>query len=206
MRQPRPISGRGSVEIYSLPARVFHWATVALVFIQVPLGLTMAFRGRWLEIWDSVTNSLYSTHKLLGMTILVVAAARLIYRLAHGAPADEPTLEPWQKIVSRLNHWGLYALLIIVPLLGWLGVSYYPALDIFGLFSLPGLVSPDEATAARVFLWHLAGAIALALLIGLHVAAALYHYLIRKDGVLGRMWPALMRRTGSTGIGATPPR
>jgi cytochrome b561 len=183
------------LELYSPAARRFHWGTVALVFVQIPLGLAMALRTKLLDIWDAVTNAMYSTHKLLGMTILVVVLARLAYRLGHGAPSDEPSLEPWQKLASSINHWGLYALLIVVPMLGWLGVSYYPALDIFGLFSLPGLVAPDQPAADRVFRLHFIGAMALALLIGIHVAAALFHYLIRKDNVLGRMWPALVRKS-----------
>lgn len=179
--------------VYSAPARWFHWLIAVLVLVQIPLGIAMAVRGRWLAVWDAVTNTMYSSHKLLGVTILAVAAVRLAYRLAHGAPPDEPTLEPWRRRVARLTHWSLYALLICVPILGWLGVSYAASLDIFGLFSLPGLVAANEAAADRVFLLHVIGALALALLVGMHVAAALFHYLIRRDGVLGRMWPSLAR-------------
>jgi cytochrome b561 len=192
MTKLRP--GDDRVEVYSGRARTFHWLTVALVLVQVPLGLAMVYRGKWLDLFDAVTNTMYSSHKLLGMIILIVVVARLLYRFAHGAPADEPTLATWQKVISHLNHWGLYLMLIVVPLLGWLGVSYYGALDIFGLFSLPALASQDQAQADAILGLHLLAAIALVLLVGLHVAAALYHYFIRGDNVLGRMWPALLRR------------
>ena len=180
-------------EVYNPAARHFHWLTVALIAVQVPLG--MSYRGNWLNLWDALTNTLYSWHKLIGLVILVVVIARLGYRLSRGAPADEPTLEPWQKVVSHATHWAIYGLLIVVPLLGWLGVSYYPALNVFG-FNLPGLVSPDQGAAAKVFLAHLIGALLLVVLIGMHVGAALFHYVIRKDGVLNRMLPSLPRRDG----------
>jgi len=118
----------------------------------------------------------------------LLVLARLIYRLSHGAPPDEPTLTWWQKGAAHLNHWGLYLVLLVVPVLGYIGISLYPALDIFGLFSLPGVVAPNQGAAARVFYWHWVGAVAIVLLVGMHVGAALFHYLIRRDGVLRRMW------------------
>jgi cytochrome b561 len=172
---------------YSVAARRFHWWTTLLVATQIPLGLYMAYRGNKLDIWDGVTNTLYSSHKTLGMIIFLIVLARLIYRLAHGAPPDEPTIERWQSIASHLNHWGLYLMLLIVPVLGYIGISLYPALDIFGVFSLPGIVAPDQGAASRVFYWHWLGAVAVALLVGVHVAAALFHYVIRRDGVMRRM-------------------
>jgi cytochrome b561 len=121
------------------------------------------------------------------MTILLLALARLAYRLAHGAPPDEPTLEPWEKVVSHLTHWAIYALLIIVPLLGWLAISYYGPFEPFGI-KLPALAAQDEAKATRVFMFHMWAAYALILLIGMHVGGALMHYVIKKDGVVARMW------------------
>lgn len=184
----------GGVETYSPAARRFHWWTVVLVAIQIPLGLYMAYRGNELEIWDAVTNNLYSTHKLIGLAILLLVILRLGYRLSHGAPRDEPTIEPWQSLVSHVAHWLIYVLLLVVPLLGWLGVSYYPALELFGLVKVPGLVAPNQQTAAIVFLWHGAAAFALIAIVGIHVGAALFHHVVRKDNVLARMLPSLLRR------------
>ena len=90
---------------YSTTARRFHWWTVAFLAVQIPVGLYMAYRGNTLNVWDGLTNALYSSHKLLGMAILVLVLARLIYRLSHGAPPDEPTLTWWQKGAAHLNHW-----------------------------------------------------------------------------------------------------
>lgn len=185
----------GSVEVYSPTARMLHWLVVVLILVQVPVGLYMAYRGNVLNIWDPLTNNMYSTHKLTGLAILALVIVRLLYRLSAGAPAHEPTITDWQRVVSRLNHWALYLLLIIVPVLGYLGISYYPALNIFGAFDLPGLVAPDKPMAEKVLFWHGVAAFTLLALLVLHAAAALYHYLVRRDNVLGRMLPQLLRRT-----------
>jgi len=185
----------GHVEVYSPTARMLHWLVVVLLLIQVPVGFYMAYRGNVLDIWDGLTNNMYSAHKLVGLVILALVVLRLIYRLSAGAPEHEPTITDWQRVISRLNHWGLYLLLIIVPVLGYLGISYFPALDIFGGFHLPGLVAPDKPMAEKVLFWHGIAAFTLLALIALHVAAALYHYLFRQDNVLGRMLPQFLRRT-----------
>lgn len=182
------------VEVYSGTARALHWLMFALIAVQIPVGFYMAYRGNTLNVWDATTNNLYSGHKLAGMVLLALAALRLLYRFSHGAPADEPTLETWQKAASHATHWGIYLLLFAVPVLGWVGVSYFPALDIFGLFKLPALVPPNEAMAAKVLAFHRITGVALAVLIAMHVGAALYHYVIRGDNVLARMLPGLMRK------------
>ncbi|RXT48015.1 hypothetical protein B6S44_23300 [Bosea sp. Tri-44] len=176
---------------YSRGARTLHWITAAAVFVMVPLGFAMTYRGNTLDIWDGVTDALYSTHKLIGFLVLWLSAGRLIYRLLRGAPPDEPTLEWWQKAASHLVHWALYGLLLIVPLLGWIGITLFPSLTVFGLFDLPALAAPNEEVAKRVLFVHGWVAILLALLVCGHIAAALFHYFIRKDGVLRRMLPGL---------------
>jgi len=189
------MAGSSTSETYSPAARRFHWWTVALVAMQIPVGLYMAYRGNVQGIFDATTNFLYSWHKLFGMIILLLVLARLIYRLAHGAPADEPTIEAWQKGASHATHWALYLLLIAVPIGGWVGVSMYPALDVFGFFSLPALTAANQPMSEKVFYYHFLGAMAIVLLVAVHVSAALFHYLIRKDGVLMRMLPSAGKRS-----------
>ncbi len=169
--EDRDMRGISAAEAtYSTAARRFHWWTVALLAVQIPVGLFMVRYG-----------------KLLGLTILLLAVTRLVYRLVRGAPADEPTLEPWEKLVSHLTHWTIYALLIIVPLLGWLAISYYGPFAPFGI-PLPALAAQDDAKATQTFFVHKVAAYLLIVLLAMHVGAALQHYLIKKDGVLRRMW------------------
>lgn len=175
--------------VYSGVARSFHWVTVLAVFAMLPLGLAMTYRSDTLNIFDGTTDALYSAHKLTGFLLLWLTAGRLIYRLLHGAPPDEPSLTWWQRAGSHLVHWLLYGLLLVVPLLGWLGVSLFPARTVFGLFDLPALAAPDQEAAKRVLGIHGRLALTLGALAGLHILAALYHRFVRRDGVLRRMWP-----------------
>ena len=174
---------------YAPVARMLHWITVGFVLALFPLGWAMTYRGNKLDIWDGLTNGLYSTHKLLGFTLFWIVIARLVYRLRNGAPPDEPTLEPWQRLASHITHWTLYGLLALVPLMGWIGISLYPARDIFGLFQLPALWTPNQPASKVVFEIHQTlGKIMLMLIIA-HIGAALFHHFVRKDGVLRRMMP-----------------
>jgi cytochrome b561 len=174
---------------YSTGARHFHWWTVGLLLIQAPVGLYMVYRGPTLNIWDGLTDTLYSSHKTLGLVILVLVIARLVYRFAHGAPPDEPTLEWWQKAASHATHWSLYLLLILVPIVGWLGISLYGARGVFGVATIPALASQNQDAATQVLMLHKYLAYLTITLVGMHVGAALFHYFIRRDGVLARMAP-----------------
>ena len=194
--QDRQRTGKSTptVTAYSPAARAFHWITVGLVVTLAILGEVMTYRSKQ-DIWDGLTNGLYSTHKLLGVTLLALVIARLTYRLRQGAPADEPTLEPWQKIASHVTHWSLYGLLLLIPIMGWRGASQYPALEIFGLFKLPAIAAANQEAAAWSFFWHETLGKVMALLIATHVGAALFHHLVRKDGVLRRMLPNLPQKS-----------
>lgn len=184
---------------YSPRARFFHWLTVALVAVQIPIGLYMTYRGYEMQyaaadgtiktgLFDATTGILYDSHKLIGLTILLLIAIRLINRMSSGAPPPEPDMPAKLILPSRITHWGLYALLVITPIVGYTGVSYYGATEAFGL-PIPSLFPKDQKFSETVFELHETLAFALVALITLHVAAALYHRFVRKDGVLSRMWP-----------------
>lgn len=180
----------GAPLIYSARARRFHWVTVAFLVLLYPIGFYMDYRGNDLNIWDATTDNLYSVHKLLGFVLLLfIVLPRFVFRVLAGAPADEPGLEWWQKVASHATHWALYALLIAVPLGGWIGVQLFGARDVFGLFKLPGFLAENQDAAARVFGLHKLGALLMLALVAAHVGAALFHHFVRKDGVLRRMLP-----------------
>lgn len=176
---------------YSATARFLHWLTVTVLLVMVVTGLVMVYRGKDLNIWDQLTNTLYTTHKTLGLLLLVLIVIRLGYRLMWGAPADDPSLNGLQRFVAHITHWAIYALLIGLPVLGWVGISMFPALGTFGGFKIPALTAPDPATSKQVLWLHGFLAYLLIVLIVMHVAAALYHHTIRRDNVLRRMWPSL---------------
>ena len=179
--------------VYSATARFFHWIIALLVAVMAVTGFAMVYRGKDLNIWDSLTNNLYSTHKALGLVVLALVVLRLLYRLIVGRPSDEATITPFQRFASHTVHWSLYVLLIAIPIGGWLGVSLFPALDVFGLFQIPALTAPDKALSEQVLWVHGLAAYILLGLVAIHIAAALYHHIIRGDGVLVRMLPSLRR-------------
>lgn len=193
-----PVARSIPPEVYSPVARTFHWLTVALLLVQLPLGYYMHWYANKTD-FAAPSGTLYDSHKLLGLTILLFVLARLAYRLTAGAPGPEPTIEPWQRVASHATHWLIYVLLILVPIGGWLGVSYYGPFEPFGI-KLPSLVAApatdvikeaNEKYSETVFGWHAAAAFALLSLIAMHLAAVVYHRVIRKDGVLARMLPGL---------------
>ncbi len=187
------------IPVYSAGARKFHWLTVFLVAVQFPLGLYMTYRGSDMQyvndagetktgLWDATTGFLYDAHKTIGVILLVLIAARLIYRFTKGAPASDKSLPPALVGVSHLTHWLMYTLLLAVPILGYIGISYYGALSPFGI-PLPAVTVKDQEMSKEVFEIHELLAFALVTLVAIHISAALYHKFVRKDRVVERMLP-----------------
>ena len=144
------------------------------------------------NLFDATTNQMYAMHKLMGFTLLWLIVARIVYKLVKGSPPSVPTLTPLERIASASTHHLLYVLLLLVPLLGWAGVSAFPALSIFDAFSLPAILSPNEELAKTIFKFHGWFAKAMMVLVLAHIGAAFMHGIIKRDGVMNRMmgwWP-----------------
>lgn len=173
---------------YPFPWRILHLLIAALVLTLIPVGLWMASRGA-AGIFDTLTNSLYSLHKTIGFTVLSLMIVRVLVKVSMAAPAYPQSMSRATVVAARSLHHVLYLLLFITPLLGWAGVTAFPALGIAAGISLPALplVPQDEELAARLFQIHGVFAVTLAILLLGHVAAALQH-LLRRDGVFQRMW------------------
>lgn len=178
------------IQRYSLSQRLLHWFTALLVIPALAGGIllgTLGFEGVRDAFGMEVTNVLYAAHKTTGVLILVVVLVRLGVRLTLGAPAPAPTLTPVERWASRSVHTLLYLVLIVQPLLGWLATAAggYPV-EFFG-WNLPGLVAKDKALSEILFQAHGLLGFFLLLLLGLHIAGALRHWLIKRDGVMRRM-------------------
>jgi cytochrome b561 len=172
-------------EQYSGFAKLLHWTIAACVLFIIPAGILMGVLA------DGTTkNALYTLHRSFGALVLALMMIRLAYRLVNGVPAPEPTLTAFQRIVSHAVHLGLYGLLIAQPIIGWVATSAYGAqISFFGLFTLPALVAKDEALSKPLFQVHELIGFVIAGLLAMHIGAALFHYFIRRDGVLQRMLP-----------------
>jgi len=170
---------------YSGLAIALHWLLALLIVGTFCVGLYMH------ELPFSPTRlKLYNWHKWAGATILALSALRLLWRLTHRPPVDPP-MPAWQRLAAHAAHGALYALFFAVPLAGWAysSAAGFPVV-VFGVLPLPDFVAPDRALAEVLKQRHATLAFALAAVVTLHVAAALKHHFIDRDGLLDRMRPA----------------
>ncbi len=175
---------------YSLVAIVLHWLLALAIVGTFGVGVYMA------DLPFSVTRvKLINWHKWAGISILALSALRLLWRLWHPPPPLPPrvlgNMPRWQQSAHQGTHLAFYLLFFLVPLLGW---AYSSAVGLqivwFGVLPLPNLLPLDKELGNLVLKpLHEAGAFMLAALVLLHVAAALKHQFIDRDGLLLRMWP-----------------
>lgn len=134
-------------------------------------------------------EALKAWHFMLGLSVGALVWLRLAVRISGVKPVIEPEIVVWQKILAGIAHWLLYALMIVMPLLGWLTLSAAgKPIPFFGL-ELPALIDKDPEFGKAIKELHgTIGTIGY-YLIGLHVLAALYHHIISKDNTLLRMLP-----------------
>ena len=131
---------------------------------------------------------IYNIHESTGLLLLALTLVRLAWRQGHPPPPLDPTLPAPQRLAAHANHWGLYALLILMPATGFLATNAWGfPLTWYGLIPIPSPIGRNEAWAPILQGVHDWSALALVLLIGMHVAAALFHHLIRRDDTLRRM-------------------
>ena len=175
---------QATVARYSPVAMGFHWILALAIIGTFCVGFYMS------DLPFSPTRlKLYNWHKWAGVTILLLSAARLLWRLMHRPPADPP-MPAWQAQAAHAAHWLLYALFFAVPLVGWAysSAAGFPIVW-FGVLPLPDFVSPDKALAEAIKPWHGRLAYLMAVVVLLHVAAALKHQFVDRDGLLLRMLP-----------------
>ena len=168
---------------YSRPAVVLHWLLALLSFVALPLGVYMH------ELPLSPDKlRLYSYHKWMGITILMLVAIRLAWRLTHTPPLLPQSVAGWQRRTSAIVHGVLYLLMVAIPLSGWLMSSAkgFPVVW-FGVLPLPDLIGKDKALGELLAEVHEALNFTMLGLVILHVGAALQHHFIERQPFLQRM-------------------
>jgi cytochrome b561 len=174
---------RNTAERFGLVAKTLHWLTLVLLIAAFTLAVSMVnmpFSPRKLEF--------YSWHKWVGVTIFLVAIARLVWRLTNPVPQPPPGTPPWQRRLAGLSHAALYAILIVMPVTGWIMSSALNLPVVYlGLVHLPSPFGVDRALGEAMKVVHLSLAATLLVLVTIHVLAALYHHFILRDDVLRRM-------------------
>jgi cytochrome b561 len=186
----RDRSAAVSATRYSTTAIVLHWLSALLIFGGFGLGLVMT----GLEFSPAKFRA-YAWHKWIGITIFLLAVARLVWRRTHLPPALSAALPRWQARASGATHALLYALMLGIPLSGWIYSSATGVAVVYlGLLPLPDLVPKDREAAKALLVLHQTLNFMLAAVVTLHVGAAAWHHFIDRDGVLRRMLPGRFAR------------
>ena len=164
--------------------RALHWlmAVCILAMLFIGVGMVSTIAPKYLP--------LIAIHKSLGMVILLLALIRLAVRWRYGAPALPADLPRPMKLAAELSHYILYALMIAMPLLGWgmLSSANYPVV-LFGGLHLPRILSPSDSLHSMLWNAHFSLAFVFFAVVLMHLAAALFHALVRHDGVFEAMGP-----------------
>lgn len=176
---------------YRYIQKILHWAVAGLVIPLVVVGFVLGFlgfEGSVSAFGSVVTNNLYVAHKTGGILILVLMIIRVVARTKFGKPHYAIPLEyKWQKMSSEVVHASLYAVLIVMPVSGWVAnaTGGYP-INFFG-WVLPPLLAENAQISSAFFNLHGILGWALAALSIVHISGGIYHWLIRRDGVITRM-------------------
>jgi cytochrome b561 len=173
---------------YTRTAIAFHWLIALLIVCGFALGWVMT------DIPGLTPTKLryYSWHKWIGVTVFALAALRIIWRVTHAAPPLPRRMAAWQRAAAQLVHVLLYALMIVIPLSGYLYSSAANVPVVYlGIVPLPRLIAPDPTLKALFKTVHIALNYGLLVLVALHVAAAVKHQWFDRDGLLSRMIPFL---------------
>jgi cytochrome b561 len=174
-------------DAYKAPARYLHWIVAALVLSTFPVGVLMVDGGFSRPIQDS----LYIYHKNIGVVILLLVLLRLLYRAMNPPPPLPDSVQGMQRLAAHGTHVLLYVLLLVMTISGYVRVKAggFPIeyLDALGMPALVPVSKPLAETAKAI---HGTARFALFALILLHIGAAAFHGIVKKDGVFGRMWPS----------------
>jgi cytochrome b561 len=167
---------------YGALARALHWSIAALILGMIATGYIAD------ELPKAAATPIIHLHKATGLLVLGLAVLRLLW---WGADARRPGDDQltWEKWPSRLAKWSLAGLGLALPVSGWLMSSAADKpFSLYGLFEVPLLLGPDKLLAGLFRETHETLATGLILILGAHVAGALRHHFLLRDGVLGRMW------------------
>jgi cytochrome b561 len=171
-------------ERYGAVSKTLHWLIALLAFSQLAMG-------KFFEVEADEAEGLFGWHTALGLLVLALMIVRLGWRLTHTVPGLPRNTPGWQQIAARATHIAFYALLVALPLSGWLLTSVEgDAVSFFGWFSVPPLPVPGgEASEDLIEETHEVLGNVLLVLAGIHVLAGLKHHYIDRDDVLRRMMP-----------------
>jgi cytochrome b561 len=183
---PSEQDSAGAGGSYGRAARAMHWFVAGLAVMVVAFGWATEAAARN----TPARGSLLLLHGSIGLTILAVMIVRILWRWLHPAPVLPPSLTRLEAALAHLTHFGLYLLFIGMPLAGYVNAAAQGhAVSLFGMVSIPLLLPVNLRLAQAAIAAHLVGQYLVYLLVAAHVGAALFHGIVRRDGVLERMLP-----------------
>ncbi len=175
---------KNTADRYGLVARILHWG-IALLLVAV---FALGWWTTEMSYYDPLYRIVPNLHRSLGLLTLVLVLARIAWVLTQPRPALAPTLAPWERYAAKTVHLLLYLLMVLVPVSGYLmSTADGRAVEVFGLLQVPALLAPDGARGELAGKAHYYLAFGGAYLVLLHVAAALKHHFIDRDGTLRKM-------------------
>jgi cytochrome b561 len=169
-------------------ARLFHWLVVLLLLVQIPAGIAMIAPA----LEQGSIDRLFILHKGLGVVLLVVVVARVLWRLTHAAPQMSETIPELERRIATTAHWVMYGVLVVIAGSGYVHVvgDGFP-IEMMDALGLPTLLPLMPEVASWASLVHRFSTFLLVALVAVHVAEVLRHQLVVRDGTLERMWPPL---------------
>jgi cytochrome b561 len=184
---------------FTVLQRALHWlmAVCILAMLFIGVGMVSTVMPKYL--------TLVSVHKPLGIAILALALVRLVVRLIYGAPSMPADLPEPMKLAAHLSHYAFYVLMIGMPLIGWgmLSAAAYPVV-LFSGVHLPAILPQSDSRHALLWSAHFYLAFAFFGLILLHVVAALFHALVRREDVFEAMASVSIDDGGPMNEGVAP--
>jgi cytochrome b561 len=183
---PRPPGQSGVMLSYDRVAIAAHWLIGAALLAQITFGMLLdhlAPRG------TPARTGVVNLHKSCGIVLGALIIARLAWRLWHHPPVWPSSMPRWQQDAAKLSHRALYACMILMPLSGYVGSNFSKyGVKFFGT-TWPAWGPETPAVYAFFGGVHFVTAWVLCALIAAHVAAALKHWLVDRDGIFSRIWP-----------------
>ena len=169
---------------FGLVSKLLHWLIAIGIVGLIWLGWWMVGLG----YYDPWYHDSLEFHKAAGMVVLLLAFAKIGWQIYNRPPLPGPHLQRWEIRASKSMHYVLYALMIVVPITGYMmTTSAGQSVSMFGLFDLPAILTITESTRDMAIAIHYYFAYAgIALVLG-HGGAALKHHFINKDDTLKRM-------------------
>ena len=175
---------KNTLHSYGFLAKLLHWVVALFIIGLLIVGTLMT------DLQGAFKYKVYDIHKAFGIIVLALVFIRFFWMLLNPKPLLPETMKPHEKLAAKLGHYSLYGLMFFIPFSGWImSNSAGYGVSIFGVVNVPAIAAKSDALKDLAKEAHEISTSIIIILLGVHVAAALFHHFIKKDNVLKRMLP-----------------